>query len=49
MITNSASGTNVHEIADGIYRTERPHPILRGGGAGDYFEPGERFDMRRPS
>jgi len=35
-------------LDDGVYRTERAHPILRGGGAGDYFELGERFDMRRP-
>jgi flavin reductase (DIM6/NTAB) family NADH-FMN oxidoreductase RutF len=35
-------------LEDGVYRTERAHPILRGGGAGDYFELGERFDMRRP-
>lgn len=36
-------------LEGGIYRTERARPILRGGGAGDYFEPGERFDMRRPA
>ncbi|MEH3040888.1 MAG: flavin reductase family protein [Sphingomonas paucimobilis] len=35
-------------LDNGIYRTERARPILRGGGAGDYFEPGDRFDMRRP-
>lgn len=35
-------------LDDGVYRTERARPILRGGGAGDYFEPGDRFDMRRP-
>ena len=35
-------------LDDGVYRTERARPILRGGGAGDYFELGERFDMRRP-
>lgn len=36
-------------LDDGVYRTERARPILRGGGAGDYFELGERFDMRRPA
>lgn len=36
-------------LDDGVYRTERAHPILRGGGAGDYFELGDRFDMRRPA
>lgn len=35
-------------LDDGVYRTAAAHPILRGGGAGDYFEPGERFEMRRP-
>ncbi len=35
-------------LDDGVYRTERARPILRGGGAGDYFELGDRFDMRRP-
>ncbi len=35
-------------LDDGIYRTAAARPILRGGGAGDYFEPGERFEMRRP-
>ena len=39
-----------HLIADGAYRTAAAHPILRGGGAADYFEIGEaaRFAMRRP-
>lgn len=36
-------------LDDGVYRTERARPILRGGGAGDYFELGDRFDMRRPA
>jgi flavorubredoxin len=33
MITNSESGTNVHEIADGIYRINTPVPIpgMRSG------------------
>ncbi|WP_230772747.1 flavin reductase family protein [Sphingomonas sp. Leaf4] len=37
-------------LDDGIYQTARARPILRGGGAGDYFEVGEdaRFVMDRP-
>lgn len=31
MITNSESGTNVHEIADGIYRISTPLPLVPGG------------------
>src|SRR5262249_13361611 len=31
MITNSESGTNVHEIADGIYRIHTPLPLVPGG------------------
>lgn len=32
MITNAQSGTNVHEVADGIYRVNTPLPIPGGGG-----------------
>ncbi len=35
-------------LRDGVYDTAAAQPILRGGGAGDYFELGERFVMRRP-
>ena len=35
-------------LRDGVYDTAAAHPILRGGGAGDYFALGERFVMRRP-
>lgn len=35
-------------IEDGVYQTSRARPILRGGSWGDYFEPGEFFQMRRP-
>ncbi|KQN05085.1 flavin reductase family protein [Sphingomonas sp. Leaf25] len=37
-------------LDDGVYQTARARPILRGGGAGDYFEVGEdaRFVMDRP-
>ena len=31
MITNSESGTNVHEIADGIYRINTPLSVVPGG------------------
>ena len=38
-------------IDEGVYVTARARPILRGGGAGDFFEiTGDRqFEMRRPS
>lgn len=35
-------------LEDGVYRTERAHPIMRGGGPADYFEVGEKFAMTRP-
>src|SRR5262249_50322906 len=31
MITNSASGTSVHEIADGIHRISTPATVVPGG------------------
>jgi len=31
LITNSVSGTNVHEIADGIFRINTPFPQIPGG------------------
>lgn len=31
MITNSESGTSVHEVADGIYRISTPLPAVPGG------------------
>ena len=34
MITNSQSGTNISEIADGIYRINTPISI--GGGPGEF-------------
>ena len=30
-ITNRESGTNVHEVADGIYRINTPVPMEGGG------------------
>jgi flavin reductase (DIM6/NTAB) family NADH-FMN oxidoreductase RutF len=35
-------------LVDGVYDTAAAGPILRGGGAGDYFELGPKFKMRRP-
>ncbi|MDB5712250.1 MAG: flavin reductase family protein [Sphingomonas bacterium] len=37
-------------LEDGVYITARARPIVRGGGAGEYFEiTGDRkFEMRRP-
>ena len=37
-------------IKDGVYDTAAARPVLRGGGAADYFEilPGQRFRMTRP-
>ena len=31
-VTNSQSGTNVHEVSDGIYRINTPLVIPGGGG-----------------
>ena len=31
LITNSESGTNVHEIAEGIYRINTPLSLVPGG------------------
>ncbi|SEQ81287.1 flavin reductase family protein [Microlunatus flavus] len=33
---------------EGIYRTERAEPVVRGGGPSAYYELGERFDLTRP-
>ncbi|WP_418316878.1 flavin reductase family protein [Piscinibacter sakaiensis] len=35
-------------LRDGIYQTADARPILRAGGPADYFELGEKFQMRRP-
>lgn len=35
-------------LTNGIYDTAAAQPVLRGGGAGDYFTLGERFQMFRP-
>jgi hypothetical protein len=31
MITNNESGTNVHEISEGIYRINTPLSVVPGG------------------
>ncbi len=38
-------------LVDGMYDTALADPVLRGGGAGDYFSigPEQRFRMRRPA
>ncbi|GAA4430443.1 flavin reductase family protein [Acidovorax lacteus] len=35
-------------LTNGLYDTAAAQPVLRGGGAGDYFMLGERFQMFRP-
>ncbi len=39
-----------HLLRDGVYDTTLAHPVLRGGGPGDYFEINaeQRFRMNRP-
>jgi flavin reductase (DIM6/NTAB) family NADH-FMN oxidoreductase RutF len=36
-------------LKDGVYDTAAAHPVLRGGGPGDYFELGGLFRMMRPA
>lgn len=40
-----------HLLQDGVYQTAQAQPVLRGGGAADYFEitPQQLFRMGRPS
>jgi flavin reductase (DIM6/NTAB) family NADH-FMN oxidoreductase RutF len=39
-----------HLLVDGVYDTAAAQPVLRGGGAGDYFEitNEQLFRMKRP-
>jgi len=37
-----------HLLVEGVFDTAAAHPVLRGGGAGDYFELGPKFRMKRP-
>lgn len=52
MVFGEVVGVHIDEslIVDGVYRTTLGRPVLRGGGAGDYFTLREedRFEMRRP-
>lgn len=52
MVFGEVVGVHLDEslIIDGVYRTTLGRPVLRGGGAGDYFTLREedRFEMRRP-
>ncbi|MBB3193906.1 flavin reductase family protein [Roseateles terrae] len=43
-------GVHIDErlLVDGVYDTAAARPVLRGGGPADYFELGEKFQMRRP-
>lgn len=56
LVLGEVVGVHIDEelIADGVYHTARARPILRAGGAGDYFEiapeaaDGTAFVMPRP-
>ena len=52
MVFGEVVGVHIarHLIVDGSYRTALAQPVLRGGGAGDYFtvRDEDRFEMRRP-
>jgi len=52
MVFGEVVGVHIDQalIVDGVYRTILGRPVLRGGGAGDYFTLREedRFEMRRP-
>ena len=50
LILGEVVGVHIDEalLINGIYDTAAARPVLRGGGAGDYFELGERFRMSRP-
>jgi flavin reductase (DIM6/NTAB) family NADH-FMN oxidoreductase RutF len=53
MVFGEVVGVHIapHLITEGVYRTAAAQPVLRGGGAGDYFtvRDEDRFEMRRPS
>ena len=50
LILGEVVGVHIDEalLVDGVYDTAAARPVLRGGGAGDYFELGELFRMKRP-
>lgn len=52
MVFGEVVGVHIAEdlLVDGIYDTAKAQPVLRGGGAGDYFvvDAAQRFQMFRP-
>ena len=50
LILGEVVGVHIDEtlLENGIYDTAAARPVLRGGGASDYFELGELFRMSRP-
>ena len=50
MVLGEVVGVHIDRdlIVDGVYDTAKARPIMRGGGRGDYFEAGEKFEMLRP-
>ena len=50
LILGEVVGVHIDEtlLVNGIYDTAAARPVLRGGGASDYFELGELFRMSRP-
>jgi flavin reductase (DIM6/NTAB) family NADH-FMN oxidoreductase RutF len=53
LVLGEAVGIHIDErlIEDGVFKTAKARPIVRGGGPADYFEITEdrRFEMRRPA
>jgi flavin reductase (DIM6/NTAB) family NADH-FMN oxidoreductase RutF len=51
LILGEVVGVHINEalLVNGIYNTAAARPVLRGGGAGDYFELGDLFRMSRPT
>ena len=51
LILGEVVGVHIDQalLVNGIYDTAAARPLLRGGGAGDYFELGELLHMRRPA
>lgn len=52
MVFGEVVGVHIagHLLVDGIYDTAKAQPVLRGGGAGDYFvvDAAQRFQLFRP-
>jgi flavin reductase (DIM6/NTAB) family NADH-FMN oxidoreductase RutF len=53
MVFGEVVGVHINKsvLVDGVYQTAAAEPVLRGGGAGDYFviEEANKFQMFRPS